>query len=199
MLSKMIEINYKYQPPLKRQYSEKDTSENFHWKEYVFKPSKERNILRLCSNLSGSLITKPMVINHYSTPRVVNYINKIPLFGLWWSNNEWLNSLFYNYFIRWKKCISRFSYSSLHCLLRDKLIQIWKQSSFFLAARHFILSPLSMLIDMLFFRIFSRIFFTFSYVATFIINVPIAHLSEWFIPTAKFQVGLNIIFNIDKI
>ncbi|GFQ84487.1 tigger transposable element-derived protein 1 [Trichonephila clavata] len=41
-----------------------------------FKPSKERFTLHVCSNLSGSLMIKPMIINRSSTPRIMKKLNR---------------------------------------------------------------------------------------------------------------------------
>ncbi|CAK9810812.1 Tigger transposable element-derived protein 1 [Anthophora plagiata] len=70
-----------------------------------FKPSKERITLHVCSNLSGSLMIKPMIINRSSTPRVMKNINKTELPVFWRSNKKaWMTQdlfkdWFYNCFI----------------------------------------------------------------------------------------------------
>ncbi|KAL6418245.1 hypothetical protein ACFW04_012246 [Cataglyphis niger] len=65
-----------------------------------FKPSKERVTLHMCSNLSGSLMIKPMIINRSSTPRVMKNINKTELPVFWRSNKKaWMTQdLFKNWF-----------------------------------------------------------------------------------------------------
>ncbi|XP_063994254.1 tigger transposable element-derived protein 1-like [Diachasmimorpha longicaudata] len=70
-----------------------------------FKPSKERITLHVCSNLSGSLMIKPMIINRSSTPRVMKNINKSQLPVFWrfnkkaWMTQDLFKDSFYNCFI----------------------------------------------------------------------------------------------------
>ncbi|GFY64242.1 tigger transposable element-derived protein 1 [Trichonephila inaurata madagascariensis] len=69
-----------------------------------FKPSKEHITLHVCSNLSGSLMIKP-IINRSSTPRVMKNINKTQLPVFWqsnkksWMTQDLLKNWFYNCFI----------------------------------------------------------------------------------------------------
>ncbi|GFQ74832.1 tigger transposable element-derived protein 1 [Trichonephila clavata] len=65
-----------------------------------FKPSEERITLHVCSNLSGSLVIKPMIINRSSTPRVMKNINKTQLPAFWRSNKKaWMTQdLFKSWF-----------------------------------------------------------------------------------------------------
>ncbi|XP_026482734.1 tigger transposable element-derived protein 1-like [Ctenocephalides felis] len=48
-----------------------------------FKLSKQRITLHLCSNLSGNMIMKPMIINSSSTPRALKNMNKTRLPVFW--------------------------------------------------------------------------------------------------------------------
>ncbi|GFU75443.1 tigger transposable element-derived protein 1 [Trichonephila clavipes] len=70
-----------------------------------FKPSKERITLHAGSNLSGSLMMKPMTINRSATPHVMKNINKTQLPVFWRSNKKaWMTQdlfkdWFYNCFI----------------------------------------------------------------------------------------------------
>lgn len=72
-----------------------------------FKPSKkkERVTLHVCSNLSGSLMIKPMIINRSSTPRVMKNIDNTQLPVFWrpnkkaWMTQDLFKDWFYNCFI----------------------------------------------------------------------------------------------------
>ena len=70
-----------------------------------FKASKQRITVHMCSNLSGSLLIKPMVINCSSTPRAIKNIKKSELPVFWRSNKKaWMTQdlfkdWFYNCFI----------------------------------------------------------------------------------------------------
>jgi hypothetical protein len=67
---------------------------------YGFKQSKERVTLHLCSNLSGSLLVKPMIFNRSLNPRAFNNICKEQLPVFWRANQKaWMTQkLFEDWF-----------------------------------------------------------------------------------------------------
>ena len=86
-------------------YWKKLPSKNERRRAPGFKSSKQRITLHMCSNLSGSLMIKPMIINLSSTPCVMKNINKSQLRVFWrsykkaWMTQDLFKDWFYNCFI----------------------------------------------------------------------------------------------------
>ncbi|XP_047143013.1 tigger transposable element-derived protein 1 [Hydra vulgaris] len=70
-----------------------------------FKSSKQRITIHKCSNLSGSLLIKPMIINNFLNPRAFKNVNMSELPVFWrankkaWMTRELFKDWFYNCFV----------------------------------------------------------------------------------------------------